>query len=227
MVARAAQTALQAATRLQQAIVAHPGAEFPRTLAAIANLETSIDEELERDHVIQLRGRRGRPVTLKQLRRRVYTLEATVARLEQAQERQREALQNRITDHWLVRAGLSDPSTSIRSLSEWCQDFAISHTGEAPLSKSSVPPIRDAFAQQLKEMTAAGLSNFAASLPHGFLLIRHIHDEAQMRLRSHMVTAPGEASEGVRRGRFSKIQNNVVTVHRSASSSDFLRWPCA
>ena len=72
------------------------------------------------------------------------------------------------------------------------------------------------------------MTRYTDGSTHGFVLIRHLHDEATMRMRSQLpalaavaqdpAAAPAAKHRHVPlRGRSSKIQNNVVTMHRSSS----------
>jgi hypothetical protein len=80
------------------------------------------------------------------------------------------------------------------------------------------------------------ITRYTNGITHGFVIVRHLHDEATMRLRSQLPADP-PASHGSAaapaaehglpripdsrrvplRGRSSKIQNNVVTMHRNST----------
>ena len=113
--------------------------------------------------------------------------------------------------HWLVGAGLSDPRASLRSVSDWCREFAIDDS--SPICKSSVSHVRNAFGEILRGINRQDVRQYAAGATDGFIVIRHLHDEASMRLRSDLPAAP--AAKGLARGRSSKVQNSVVTLHRN------------
>ena len=70
------------------------------------------------------------------------------------------------------------------------------------------------------------MTRYTDGIAHGFVIVRHLHDETQMRLRSQLSAAPAvEHGPAVvsalrrapLRGRSSKIQNNVATMHRDCT----------
>ena len=124
---------------------------------------------------------------------------------------------NSIADYWIVRAGLSDPGLSTRSVADWCGDFQVT---APPLAASSVVNVRDVFCETLKDMARTRLRDFCAYAPHGWIRMKQVHDKASTRLRSFL---PG--SEGIKRGRNSSVQNSVLTVRRAASPDDVARVP--
>ncbi len=71
--------------------------------------------------------------------------------------------------------------------------------------------VRDAFAEEIKELSLERVRTAVRNKRWQFIVVRHIHDEASMRIRSHMESASTQIV--AHRGRTSKIQNNVVTVH--------------
>jgi hypothetical protein len=131
----------------------------------------------------------------------------------------------RLGKHWLVNAGLSETRTSLRSVEAWCREFAIDEI--SPLSYATVSQARDTFAQLLVAFNREDMTRYTDGITHGFVLVRHLHDEASMRMRSQLPAAPaaehGSAAAPAAehrhvplRGRSSKIQNNVVTMHRNS-----------
>ena len=119
-----------------------------------------------------------------------------------------------LSHHWVVSVGLSDPIASTRSVASWCREFAID-VQQFPISHASVASVRDAFGNILLKMNREDAKRYGETAKSGFLVVRHLHDEATMRLRSEATSAP--ASAGPRRGKYSKIQNAVVDLHRSSS----------
>ena len=113
---------------------------------------------------------------------------------------------------WLVTAGLSDPRASIRPVAAWCRDFAIDEV--APLSYGSVSQARGAFAAILAKINRQDITKYADGVTDGFLVVRHLHDEATIRVRSDLPAAPA-ATRTFPRGHSGKIQNSVVTLHRN------------
>jgi hypothetical protein len=133
---------------------------------------------------------------------------------------------SRLGTHWLVNAGLSEPRASLRSVEAWCREFAIDEGN--PLTHTTVSQARDTFGQLLVTFNREDMTRYTDGSTHGFVLIRHLHDEATMRMRSQLpalaavaqdpAAAPAAKHRHVPlRGRSSKIQNNVVTMHRSSS----------
>ena len=107
----------------------------------------------------------------------------------------------------MVRAGLSDPGTSVRSISDFCQDFPKEEARN--ISHTSVAAARDAFAQIIKEQSRAEVASHSGKLEGLPFFVTHIHDEAIMRLRSTLAGLPHH----VARARYTKVQNNVVRIH--------------
>ena len=84
----------------------------------------------------------------------------------------------------------------------------------------------DAFGQLLVMFNMEDMNRYTGGIAHGFVIVRHLHDEATMRLRSQLPAAPAvehgpaavSASRRVPlRGRSSKIQNNVATMNRNST----------
>ena len=83
-------------------------------------------------------------------------------------------------------AGLGDPTTSIRSVESWCREFAIAEEEKLPISHTSVSVMRDTFGHLLLEMSKQDETRYVQGAPHGFVVARHLHDEATMRSRSKL-----------------------------------------
>ena len=62
------------------------------------------------------------------------------------------------------------------------QEF--SEDGQSPLHHATVGRVRDAFADIIVEHNRADREVFSERARHGFILVRHLHDEATMRMRS-------------------------------------------
>ncbi len=195
-----------------------------------------------RDEVPNLRrGRPGGSVkrTSRQQTRRIHKMARALqgARAELSKWTADGWQRGVVSRHWQVSAGLSDPNTSTRSVETWCREFNVDGNAAnagPPLSHSYVSTLRSVFGQLLLDMNRADVMSFAQAASDGFLVIRHLHDEATMRLRSTVEvepfrgttaapaadpavpTAVGDAAPAAaqpRRGRSSKIQNSVVTLH--------------
>lgn len=150
--------------------------------------------------------------------RLVVTREAAAAKRKELEVR----LAGRITTQWLIRAGLSEPSLSLRTVTAFLGDYNLATVAPADtLSHASVATVRDAFGEVLRNMNRQAATAFLNSSP-SFVIVRHLHDEAGMRLRSICLGEPeGDARLPRRvRSRVSKIQNNVVSLHRGPGPAD-------
>ena len=159
---------------------------------------------------ISAAGRFGRADTIHQWRRKYYYIRRHL--LDARKELDKLKGGNRIGKHWLVVACLSDPRTSVRTVASWCHDFAIDDA--APISYGTVSTVRNAFGEILRGINRQDISKYAVGVTDGFIVVRHLHDEATMRLRSDLPAAPAAAGL-LARGRSSKIQNSVVTLRRN------------
>ena len=66
--------------------------------------------------------------------------------------------------------------------------------GSRPLSHHTVGRVRDAFADIIMEHNRADTGRFAQRARHGFILVRHLHDEATMRMRSLLTASSSQAA---------------------------------
>ena len=216
MVEAAATTALRAARRLQLAVEARNTVGLQRVVQAASALQAAIQQSVLCRET-RISGRWGKLQSAPQLRNKYNYLKRKLDQAKRAQDHKLRQCNNSIANYWIVHAGLSDPGLSTRSVADWCGDF---HVTAPPLAASSVVNVRDAFCETLKDMARTRLRDFCAYTPHGWILMKQVHDEASMRLRSFL---PG--SEGIKRGRNSSVQNSVLTVHRGASPDDVVRMP--
>ncbi len=214
MVDATAHLVLRSLARLKDAIVAD-GGQYERTSAAIDRLELAIETELKTENTLPRRGRTGKRFNISQWRRRCYYFQSQFRKVRHALEEMKAQPGRLVHNHWLVRAGLSDPSLSLRSVEESCREFNIHDV--SGLSHTSVSVFRDAFCEVLKQMQARDAAAFAAQT-RGFLIMAHFHDEAVMRVRSHADTGL------LARGRHSKIQNNVIKLRRGPLDEDALTY---
>jgi len=165
---------------------------WPRT-AALACAEAHAQEllsilrtDLEQDLFVDTRGRRPHITTLAQWRRKFYNQNVKIKALRTQLSNFRPS--RRLGAHWLVNAGLSETRVSLRSVEAWCRDFAI---GEGrPLSYATVSQARDTFGQLLVAFNRQDMATYTDGITHGFVLVRHLHDEATMRIRSKLPAAP-------------------------------------
>ena len=98
------------------------------------------------------------------------------------------------------------------------------------VSHGTVGKLRDAFAETLKQMASRSVSSLVATAPGQcpVVFVTQTHDEASMRFRSYdrvVVEAFGGEgqSKAFNRGRYSKVQNNVISVRVSPSGAP-LDW---
>ena len=117
-------------------------------------------------------------------------------------------INSRVTAVWCVRAGLSDPKHSLRSVSSYLADFA-DEAGQNPTCKTSVACIRDGFAETIIRLNRREVSEaLLASGVSDTVCLHHVHDEASMRVRSSLQAQP---AAGIR-SRYSKVQNNCLRL---------------
>ena len=60
-----------------------------------------------------------------------------------------------------------------------------------PIPHTSVSAMRDTFGHILLEMSKQDATRYVQGAPHGFVVVRHLHDEATMRLRSKLPSPAG------------------------------------
>ena len=131
-----------------------------------------------------------------------------------------EKVQGSLRPESIVRVALSSPNLNRRELAG-----VFSSVGLRAVSASSITKIRDAFVETLKlcckrqvqAMVEAG-SVSAQGVIEQPLFIHHLHDEALMRYRSYDRVELGGSSSSLHRGRYSKVQNNAVTISMGAST---------
>ena len=235
------QPLLRALRRFLIGAAAMTGAEreLHRAISHAKALQTVLENDLLLEPELAARGRRPGPHVTKwnHWRRRYYKANAQCRSLSQSLEQFKAKTSKRIAWRWAVVAGLGDPTTSTRSVESWCREFAIADEEKIPISHTSVAAMRDTFGHILLEMNKQDVTRYVQSAPHGFVVIRHLHDEASMRLRSTLpspaaapaapasaaapAAAPAASSAPAlpaptRTARYSKVQNSVVTLHRSA-----------
>ena len=73
-------------------------------------------------------------------------------------------------------------------------------------------------AQLVLDLNKSDISRFLDKLPHGFLVCRHLHDEATMRLRSCL----NIAHHRTMKARSSKVQNQAITLHKHPGAESVL-----
>jgi len=121
----------------------------------------------------------------------------------------------------MVRVGLSDPALNSRQV----QEFFASDC-ESRISYNMVSRIRDAFCEIIKKAIVSKASALIAATPPldklyrvSSVVVLHLHDEASMRFRSidrvNIEAFGTEKPSTFSRGRYSKVQNNVVRIFTS------------
>eukprot|EP00959_Pyramimonas_sp_CCMP1952_P470887 9497474-Pyramimonas_sp.AAC.1 len=135
---------------------------------------------------------------------------------------------NRIHAMWLVRTCLSRPTLSLRSFEEFSRDFPTEETKH--ISRDRISRVRDGFVEILKgfnrESAATLVARAASSLKEGgrvALIVRHVRDEADMRMKSYSGddVFGSFLNANLRRGRSPKVQNHSVGLHLGP---DRLEW---
>ena len=127
------------------------------------------------------------------------------------------------------RVGLSDPTLNSRQVQE-----LFASDGESRISCNMVSNIRDAFCEIIKKAISLKVSALIAATPlvgkqHrvSSVVVLHLHDEASMRFRSIDrvdVEAFGtEKPSTFSRGRYSKVQNDVVRIFASKDAAP-IEW---
>ncbi len=230
MADRTATAALNAVFTLEQGLQAQGCHED--IVAAAAEFRSKVERALELDPAPP---RSGRPHggrwrwNVGKYRRRCCYLQKRVKKLEAAKAMLTERTSFKLDALSIVRAGLSDPSSSSRVVEEYARDYNLSDA--PPFGRTSVDRVRHALARVIKRLCRAAAQGYARRAKHGFLCLRHLHDEASMRMRSFLGEAP--AAEGTSEGwsraqtrfgrsRSSKVQNNSCSLHTDASSA--LPW---
>jgi len=203
-----------------------------RAEALAQDLLNVLRQDLEPELVFHTRGRSNHIITLSQWRRKFYNQNIKMKTMQKQLLLFRSS--RRLGKHGLINAGLSETRTSLRSVEAWGREFAIDDVN--PLSHVTVSQARDAFGHLLVNFNREDMTRYTNGITHGFVIIRHLHDEATMRLRSQLPADP-PASHGSAaapaaehglpripdsrrvplRGRSSKIQNNVATMHRNST----------
>ena len=132
----------------------------------------------------------------------------------------------------LVKVALAAPVLNGRRIRELLAGDGVDPI--VPISHMSVDRIRDAFVETLKDMCASNIRRLVSLSAPGEIshvtpvFAQHIHDEASMRFRSYDIISDdsfGPATTPVfNRGRFSKVQNNVLRL--SVSQKSPIEWFC-
>jgi hypothetical protein len=198
--------------------------EFDVCVNRIQELEQSLAQEfevrLQRGRKRNRVGTQTRKIRALQEAVRRKSSKARAAERSLAEERSNK-VSGRIQSLWFVRVGLSAPTVSERTLSQWCRDFPVAETKN--ISHVKIGQVRDAVVEVVKHLNEKSLVSLAAGagvLPTGRgkmetepFFVKCVHDEVIMTLKSslHDTTLPADLQSGLR-GKSSKIQNQVVSV---------------
>ena len=179
-----------------------PSGTFPGTAAAAASLIEALTTEFETGR----KARHGTLQTRRQLQKQSQKLKQKIEKLngELAVARS-DKLAGRVTDMWFLRCAFADPKVALQSLALWCETFYVQE--QKAISRTYIATAKDAMCELVKQLNCEELAHLAATRD-GTLFVRHIHDEALMKLRSYK---PDAAVAGrIIRGKYSKVQNNVM-----------------
>ncbi len=225
MVDQAARTLLRSLSRWR-AVVEEAGGDFRESTRLTDALRRSLEHEVLVENSLPVVGRRGRRWGVQQWRRRAKYLQEKLVKERAEKWKLARRHGARVANHWVVRAGLCDPSLSLRSASDWLCDFDIKDDPNDLLlddvvGRTSVGRFRDAFAEILLELQGTATAEFA-SRSRGFFIMTHVHDEACMRLRSQAV----EHSDLLARGKSSSTQNNHVLLCLGRGADETQPWVC-
>ena len=158
-----------------------------RAIDAAKALESVLEDDLLLETGVAIRGRRsGKFVSKDTYRRRCYKAKGKCQSLKESMNQFKAKVNNPIAWRWMVMAGLGDPTTSTWSVESWCRELAIAEEEKIPISHTSVSAMRDTFGHILLEMDKQDATRYVQGAPHGFVVVRHLHDEATMRLRSKL-----------------------------------------
>ena len=133
-----------------------------------------------------------------------------------------------LTYSTVVQVALADPGLNGRQLRDVLSSDLLD--GSAFISQSYAGHVKDAFVEVLKDLCRQQVhAQVAASprTPSGHIrapvVVTHVHDEASMRYKSYarVFTEPDVGGSVFSRGRYSKIQNNAISVRTSSSAAAF------
>jgi hypothetical protein len=179
---------------------------------ACLSFRQAIEESLESAAPMR-RARRGEvpaiegPDGVRQLRRRCWNLSRKLRRLNETLSKRQERKSFRLAVVGMVRAGLSNPDSSARAVEEYCREALM--TDLPQVGRASVCHLRHAFARIARNLCQSQVPRYIEAIVGGFVVFRHLRDEACMRVRS----TTESAADACNRSRYSKVQNNSCTIH--------------
>lgn len=150
---------------------------------------------LEADFDLGCTSQKHKRIEVRKLQRKASYLRGRVCCLKkQLLAEKKSKLGGRLEKTWLIRAGLSDPNVSVRKMEEFLQSCSVEQS--QTVSHSTVSAARDCFAELVKQQARSELSGEVASQKPRVVFVSHIHDEALMRLRSHVEGLPNRGAQG-------------------------------
>ena len=204
----------------------------PRTAAALASLETALAEEYgTTSPAASARKNVDRRVKAA-VNRTYYQKRRRTAIARELQALKKTRVKGVLALEWQVRVAMLPPQLPARTVCTVLSELL--PEADKHMSRDSINKVRDAFVELLKELagealramirramtaavragagaTAAVGAGAAASarVPLSAILV-HLHDEAALRLRSHLMRRSEDIPS---RSRSSKVQQHVMTFH--------------
>ena len=180
--------------RRAQAVIDELAGEFPLTKAALDQFENALKQETPERRKGFKRRRGPEEIkasrTLKQKFRRLQSkCNALKSQVEAATGAK--GLRRQLCTDWLVRVALAAPLASARSLTTAFRD--VCDVDEQIVSRATIGKIKDAFVEVVKTMMVKYLAGLACAseaaaaatgAPFQNIVLTHIQDEADLRLRS-------------------------------------------
>lgn len=213
---RAATSLLAAANEFAGSLAQH-GGKYPRTKLAIEGLRAALSEEFDVDLPNKFRKRQRKSDAEARLQRQLtyQTKQRKLAeeKLAAASGKSSGLLQVEL----FTKVGLSDPSLNTRQVRTTMRQHgcSVSHAYIGRIRFAFADLIKDAFREKVK----AEVGTLVADGVMGPVFVLHVHDEATMRFRSYSEDDLGASAPGGSRARFSKIQNNALTVQVGCDAS--------
>ena len=202
--------------------------KYPRTSDAIGNLRSAVDAEMRQRRIVVRKQPRATDDQPPAKKRKVTGAtsrkhEMMARRLKKENERLQAKLNDftvhqggkHITPAWIVKIFLTSPSQNARGLEKAYRDVIGLDTNS--VSRRTMLRIRGAWVVHYKQMVVdVAVARVAAAVAHATInralfavvFVRHIQDEADMRMRSgteNVANAPT-------RSRSTKVQQQVVEL---------------
>ena len=201
---------------------------YPAISDGIHSLLKAFDDEMEdiRDSASDRRRNRRKEITVQRVEKlqKALTYQSNKAR-KVAQELALERgarLGLKLQTIWLVRTGLSKPTIPARSLVDMCNEFPLGNSTNV-ISHQRVSVARDVFAELIKHCNRVHVQKMVRESSSALVVLRHVHDEASMRLKSFAAVDDARYRLNVKsvRGRSSKVPNHAMTVFVGEESAEW------